>query len=125
VGQDDLSANDGSSEHDDHLFDGQPAGDPGFAGLGLAQYFWPADSERDHQAAEEFHAASARRARPRRRRPPGNSQMLLNAMEMYLKGLEAGTIKAAPHPGFGDIGAEGWGKMHVVHTDHHLRQFGV
>jgi hypothetical protein len=57
--------------------------------------------------------------------PPGNAQMLLNAMEMYLKGLEAGTIKAAPHPGFGDIGAEGWGKMHVVHTDHHLRQFGA
>lgn len=56
---------------------------------------------------------------------PGNAEMLLNAMKMYLAGLQAGTIKAPPHPGFGDIGAEGWGKMHVVHTDHHLRQFGV
>jgi hypothetical protein len=57
--------------------------------------------------------------------PEGNKQMLLDAMERYRLGLEAGTIKAAPHPGFGDIGAEGWAKMHVVHTDHHLRQFGI
>lgn len=58
--------------------------------------------------------------------PPGNVQMLKDAMERYLKGLQEGTITKAPvHPGFGDIGPEGWGKMHVVHFDHHLRQFGV
>lgn len=56
---------------------------------------------------------------------PGNAEMLLNAMKMYLEGLQKGDFKAPVHPGFGEIGAEGWGKMHVVHTDHHLRQFGV
>jgi hypothetical protein len=30
-----------------------------------------------------------------------------------------------PHPYFGDIQKEGWARLHIVHLDHHLRQFGV
>lgn len=30
-----------------------------------------------------------------------------------------------PHPYFGNIGARGWAKLHIVHMEHHLRQFGV
>lgn len=29
------------------------------------------------------------------------------------------------HPYFGDIGPRGWEKLHVVHMEHHLRQFGI
>lgn len=57
--------------------------------------------------------------------PDGNKALLKNVMEMFLKGMEEGSFKAPAHPAFGDIGAAGWAKMHVVHTDHHLRQFGV
>ncbi len=57
--------------------------------------------------------------------PEGTQEMLINAMGMYLTALEAGTVKDVAHPVFGAIGPKGWAKMHVVHTDHHLRQFGV
>lgn len=57
--------------------------------------------------------------------PDGTAEMLKGAMEMYLTALEKGEFKANRHPLFGDIGSKGWGKMHCVHIDHHLRQFGV
>lgn len=67
---------------------------------------------------------------------PGNLEMLKNAMNMYMERVEkleeaeknggpTPEFKVPPHPAFGDIGVRGWGKMHVVHFDHHLRQFGV
>ena len=30
-----------------------------------------------------------------------------------------------PHPAFGKLSKEQWGKMQYKHLDHHLRQFGV
>ena len=30
-----------------------------------------------------------------------------------------------PHPTFGELSKEQWGKMQYKHLDHHLRQFGV
>lgn len=59
--------------------------------------------------------------------PPfdGTAEMLKGALDMYLAALEKGEFKANLHPMFGDIGPKGWGKMHCVHIDHHLRQFGV
>ncbi|MCC6145874.1 MAG: DUF1569 domain-containing protein [Candidatus Hydrogenedentes bacterium] len=30
-----------------------------------------------------------------------------------------------PHPYFGNIGKHGWARLHIVHLDHHLRQFGA
>lgn len=57
--------------------------------------------------------------------PSGNIDLLTNALEMFYEGLESGEIESPPHPAFGDIGVEGWAKLHCVHLDHHLRQFGV
>lgn len=39
------------------------------------------------------------------------------------KGKEA--IKTTNHPFFGELNYEEWSKMHTMHLDHHLRQFGV
>lgn len=30
-----------------------------------------------------------------------------------------------PHPYFGGIGPGGWARLHQIHLDHHLRQFGA
>ena len=39
----------------------------------------------------------------------------------------SGTSGFAPpsHPYFGNLGAKGWSRLHVLHLDHHARQFGV
>ena len=37
----------------------------------------------------------------------------------------AGGVGKFPHPFFGDITSEQWGKSMWKHLDHHLRQFGV
>ena len=34
-------------------------------------------------------------------------------------------IKTTKHPFFGEMTHEEWSKMHTMHLDHHLRQFGV
>lgn len=34
-------------------------------------------------------------------------------------------IKTTKHPFFGEMTYEEWSKMHTMHLDHHLRQFGV
>lgn len=46
-------------------------------------------------------------------------------LEEYLNLVQAGELNPRPHPAFGDIGVDGWAKMHVVHFEHHMRQFGV
>jgi len=57
--------------------------------------------------------------------PPGNIDLLTNALEMFFEGVESGELEPPPHPAFGDLGLRGWSKLHCVHLDHHLRQFGV
>lgn len=37
----------------------------------------------------------------------------------------AGKIRTKPHPLFGKLSKEEWGRMQWKHLDHHLRQFGV
>lgn len=34
-------------------------------------------------------------------------------------------IKTTKHPFFGEMTYDEWSKMHTMHLDHHLRQFGV
>ncbi len=34
-------------------------------------------------------------------------------------------IKTSKHPFFGELTYDEWSKMHTMHLDHHLRQFGV
>ena len=46
-------------------------------------------------------------------------------LEEYLGLVQAGEFVPARQPVFGDIGIDGWAKLHLVHFEHHLRQFGV
>jgi len=46
-------------------------------------------------------------------------------LEEYLGLVQADELKPEPHPAFGNIGVDGWAKMHFVHFEHHFRQFGV
>ena len=43
----------------------------------------------------------------------------------YLDLVKAGELETQQHPAFGDIGADGWARIHVLHFDHHLKQFEV
>lgn len=45
-------------------------------------------------------------------------------LEEYLQLVQADELTCPPHPLFGDIGVDGWARFHVVHFEHHLRQFG-
>jgi hypothetical protein len=38
---------------------------------------------------------------------------------------EGRKAKLKPHPFYGEMDAEAWGKTSYGHIDHHLRQFGV
>lgn len=46
-------------------------------------------------------------------------------MEEFLQAFESNRVDPPPHPLLGNLGPTGWSKLHVVHSDHHLRQFGV
>lgn len=46
-------------------------------------------------------------------------------LERYLNLVQSGELTPKPHPIFGDIGIDGWAKMHVRHFNHHLKQFGL
>lgn len=56
---------------------------------------------------------------------PGNLDDLEAEIERYIAGSEAGSLDTARHGVFGDLDADGWAKMHVVHFNHHLKQFGL
>jgi hypothetical protein len=55
----------------------------------------------------------------------GEIETLQAVIEEYLDAVQAGELSPEPHMVFGDIGVDGWAKLHVVHFEHHLRQFGV
>jgi len=55
----------------------------------------------------------------------GDTETLHAVLDEYLTLVQSGDLEPAPHPAFGDIGIDGWAKLHVVHFEHHLRQFGV
>lgn len=44
-------------------------------------------------------------------------------LEEYLQLVQADELTPPPHPFFGDLGVDGWAKMHLAHFKHHLRQF--
>ena len=56
---------------------------------------------------------------------PGDTETLHAVLETYLGQVQSGDLDTRLHPAFGDIGVDGWAKMHVVHFEHHLKQFGV
>lgn len=56
---------------------------------------------------------------------PADTETLHAVLETYLELVQTGDIGPRKHPAFGDIGIDGWAKMHVLHFEHHLKQFGV
>ena len=56
---------------------------------------------------------------------PGDIETLQALVEEYLALVQADELKTGLHPAFGDIGVDGWDRIHVLHFEHHLRQFGV
>ncbi|HIJ65110.1 MAG TPA: DUF1569 domain-containing protein [Candidatus Hydrogenedentes bacterium] len=53
----------------------------------------------------------------------GDTETLGAVLEDYLAQVHTGEFEPAPHPLFGDIGIDGWSRLHVRHFEHHLRQF--
>ena len=50
----------------------------------------------------------------------------LHALLMdYLSRVETGNLDPPVHPALGDLGVDGWARLHVVHFEHHCKQFGV
>ncbi len=58
-------------------------------------------------------------------REHGDLETLHALLEEYLNLVQADELIPAPHPFFGDLGVDGWDRMHVRHFGHHLRQFQV
>ncbi len=58
-------------------------------------------------------------------REPGDVDTLRWLLEEYLNLVQADELRPAPHPQFGDVGIDGWDRIHVRHFEHHLGQFGV
>jgi hypothetical protein len=54
----------------------------------------------------------------------GDVEKLRAIMESSLTGLVENP-DMPPHPFFGDFGPKGWSEFHVIHTKHHLKQFGL
>ncbi len=56
---------------------------------------------------------------------PGDLDALRRAIDDYRRRAGSGDLEPPLHPYFGPIGVEGWSKLHVIHFEHHLRQFGA
>lgn len=46
-------------------------------------------------------------------------------MDDYMYAAQTGELVPARHARYGDIGIDGWGRLHVMHIEHHLRQFDL
>lgn len=58
-------------------------------------------------------------------REPGDLNTLRALLEEYIRLVQADELTPGPHPAFGHVGVDGWDRLHVMHFEHHLRQFGV
>lgn len=52
-------------------------------------------------------------------------QDLKAVLAAYLSDVECGALRPSKHPLFGDIGVDGWARMHVQHFEHHFKQFDL
>ncbi|HRK36636.1 MAG TPA: DUF1569 domain-containing protein [Candidatus Hydrogenedentes bacterium] len=64
-------------------------------------------------------------AKPSEPLPVSDAETVHALLESYLAAVQSGELNPPDHPMFGNIGVDGWAKLHVLHFDHHLRQFGV
>jgi len=58
-------------------------------------------------------------------REPGDLETLQAILEEYLTLVQADELHPAPHPAYGRLDIDGWDRFHVLHFEHHLRQFGT
>jgi len=58
-------------------------------------------------------------------REPGDEETLHALLEEYLNLVQADELTPGLHPAFGNIGVDGWDRLHVLHFEHHFKQFGV
>lgn len=68
-------------------------------------------------------AAAARRGVTLRE--PGDLETLHALLEEYVNLVQADELRPAPHPAFGPMSVDDWDRLHVLHFEHHLRQFGL
>jgi hypothetical protein len=54
---------------------------------------------------------------------PGDLETFHAMLEEYLNLVQADELTPARHPAFGEIGVDGWDRVHVLHFEHHLKQF--
>ncbi|PCJ61963.1 MAG: hypothetical protein COA73_07210 [Candidatus Hydrogenedentota bacterium] len=57
--------------------------------------------------------------------PTASLEEVKAELEEFLSRKDTGGLNPPAHPALGDLGPNKWGKLHVIHFDHHLRQFGV
>jgi len=57
--------------------------------------------------------------------PSATVDELMAELNEFLEALWKPGFTPPAHPYFGDIGAKGWANLHIVHLEHHLRQFGA
>lgn len=54
---------------------------------------------------------------------PGDLETLQALMEEYLRRIQDDDLVPYPHPFFGKMDIDEWDRLHVLHFEHHLRQF--
>lgn len=58
-------------------------------------------------------------------REHGDLETLHALLEEYLNLVQADELRPAMHPVLGVLGVDGWDRLHVLHFEHHLKQFGA
>lgn len=56
---------------------------------------------------------------------PGDLETLQALMEEYLRRIQDDDLVPYPHPFLGKLDIDEWDQLHVLHFEHHLRQFKV
>jgi len=57
--------------------------------------------------------------------PVADIETFQAVLDEYLSKAQAGELDPPPHPYFGKMSIDKWAKFHLIHMDHHLRQFGA
>lgn len=56
---------------------------------------------------------------------PGDLETLHAVLEEYLGLVQTGEMAPPRHPVFGPLSVDDWARLHFIHFEHHLKQFGV
>lgn len=54
-----------------------------------------------------------------------NLETLHALLEEYLALVQAGELHPSPHPVLGPMDVDEWARLHVLHFEHHMRQFAL